>query len=139
MNSARNGRKRHDFDGLTAKQTRVIEELLSNPTIKSKVAAEAIEVGVRTIFTWLNEPKFRAAYLAARQQSVESAISWLQSASAGAVGVLIKNLRCCRPRDEIRAAQLILEFSLRSIELDDLVERVEALEQKHKDGKRWEA
>jgi hypothetical protein len=54
---------------LTVKQIKAIEALLSQPT--TATAAKAAGVSQATLFRWLNDPTFAAAYRSARKH-VES-------------------------------------------------------------------
>lgn len=111
---------------LTRKQESAIASLLSTTTIKE--AAAQAGIGEVTLWRWLQEQEFAAAYRAARRQVVERAISELQSATGEAVEALKRNLACENPAVEIRAARIIIEQAIKGVELVDLQERVERLE-----------
>ena len=121
---------------LTAKQEKAIAALLDRPTIRE--AAQSVNVGEATLWRWLQEPEFQRAYRTARRQVVEHSISELQSATSEAVAALKRNLTCGNQSVEVRAAQIILEQSVKAVELVDLAERVEEIEQLliPKDGKK---
>jgi hypothetical protein len=112
---------------LTAKQEKAIVALLDKPTIRE--AALSLNIGEATLWRWLQEPEFHRAYRAARRQVVEHSISELQAATSDAVAALKRNLTCGNQSVEVRAAQIILEQSVKAVELVDLAERVEELEQ----------
>jgi hypothetical protein len=112
---------------LTAKQEKAIVALLDKPTIRE--AALSLNIGEATLWRWLQEPEFQRAYRAARRQVVEHSISELQAATSDAVAALKRNLTCGNQSVEVRAAQIILEQSVKAVELVDLAERVEELEQ----------
>ena len=111
---------------LTAKQEKALAALLDKPTIRE--AAAASKVGETTLWRWLQEPEFQRGYRAARRQVVEHSISELQSATSDAVATLKRNLNCLNPAVEVRAAQIILDQSIKAVELVDLAERIEQLE-----------
>src|SRR4030095_16113001 len=94
---------------LTPKQLRAIESLLRCGTIAA--AAKDCAINTRTLFRWLQDPDFSAAYRDARLRTVEAAISVLQSAMTAAVAALLRNLKCDNPHAEVRAAQIIIEQS----------------------------
>ncbi len=112
---------------LSAKQEKTIVALLEKPTIRE--AALSANVSEATIWRWLQEREFQRAYRAARRQVVEHAISELQTATAAAVSALKRNLTCGNQAVEVRAAQIILDQSVKAVELVDLTERIETLEQ----------
>jgi len=111
---------------LSRKQEAACAALLTSPTIGD--AAIACGVSSATLFRWLQVPTFQARYRWCRRQIVESAIADVQAAAGDAVTTLRRNLACNNPAAENRAAQIILDLSLKGVELIDLVERVEKLE-----------
>jgi hypothetical protein len=100
--------------------------LLSEPTLER--AAAAAGVSVRTLKNWKRDPSFVALWRDLRQQVVEDAVTRLQQCTMQAVLALHKNLTCGRPSDENQAGKIILEHSLRSLEVFGLAEQVEALQ-----------
>jgi hypothetical protein len=112
------------------KRGRKHEEAVAALLVESTLEAAARKSGVseRTLRNWLKDPDFVRAYRDARWQIVEAAVARLQQAAAEAVDALKRNLSCSQPGPEIRAALGILDHSQRGIELNDLAERVEALE-----------
>lgn len=117
---------------LTAAQHRAIVALLSAPTVKE--AAEAATVGERSLHRWLREDDaFDRAYRKARRQAVQQATSRLQQASSLAVDVLIEVMsdKSAKNSDRVAAARTVLETAYRSIEVDDIEQRLAVLEQGH--------
>ncbi len=116
-------------DGLTGRQQKGLEALLSEPTITR--AAEVAAVGERTLRRWLAEPAFRAAVNAARRESFGQAIGLTQKYAPVAVATLVKVMQDASggPSAKVSAAATMLKFGREGIELDDLAARVEALEQ----------
>ena len=116
------------LDDLTARQEKAIVALLREPTVTA--AAAAVGLGERTIFTWLQDPLFVAAYRAARREAVSQAIAQLQGASQRAVRVLCQVMDDpkANQRTRILAANSVLNTALRAIEIEDLAERLAALE-----------
>lgn len=126
--------------GLTRKQEAAIVALLAHNTLKD--AASACGLSEVTLWRYMQDVEFIAAYRAARRQSVEQATARLQRMMNDAVDALERNLSCENPAVEIRAAQLVIEQGIRGVELMDLQERVERLEallaeQGKGQGKRW--
>lgn len=117
------------FGGLNAKQERAIVALLREPTVPK--AAQAAEVGERTLFRWLSEPVFSKAYRKARRDAFGQAIALTQHYAPHAVNTLVKAMADSSTPAHVRvtAAATLLKFGREGIELDDLAARVEALEQ----------
>src|SRR4051794_29978052 len=118
----------HSDDTLTGPQAKFLAALLTAPT----VAAACQESGCseRTGFRWLSEPAFSEACRAARREAVTQATARLQGAAGEAVEALRRNLTCGVPAVEVRAAATTLEIAVKAVELEDLAERLEALEQR---------
>ena len=113
---------------LTPKQHKAIAALLTEPTIGA--AAAAAGVGDRTLYTWLAAPDFRAAYLAARREAVSQAVAQLQRIASEAVLVLqtVMNDATKPASARIAAARSVLEFSIKAVEVEELEQRLSALE-----------
>ena len=113
-------------DKLTAKQHKAIAALMSSPTIGA--AAQVVGVNERTLYTWLEDDTFSAAYRAARREAVGQAIARLQQISSPAVDRLEQLMVCGKPAIELGAARTILEMAVKAVELEDLAARLAALE-----------
>ena len=114
------------------KREQAIAALLSEPT--HEAAAKKAKVADRTLRGWLKEPDFNREYREARRRIVEGAISKLQQTAILAVLTLNRNLTCGQPATEVRAAQVILEQSVKAVELADLAQQVEELRQQIEKG-----
>lgn len=117
-------------NSLSPDQERTILALLEHPTVKK--AAEAAGVGMRTVYNWLEEPEFSAAYRKARREAFAQAMAMSQKYAPLALQALAKivhdETKPCSAR--VSAASAILKFSRESLELDDLAARLAALEQR---------
>lgn len=113
---------------LTPKQERGILALLANPKLKD--AAQVANVSEATLWRWLQNKHFRAAYLKARRETVQSAIARLQSLTADAVDTLheIMTDKAAIVFARLSAARAILDYSMRGIELEDHEERLREIE-----------
>jgi hypothetical protein len=118
-------------DKLSAKQHRAISGLLSEPSIRQ--AAKVADVPEKTLYNWLKRSDFATAYRTARRDSVQQATARLQYASSAAVSVLCQLMVKETVHASIRlsAAKTILELSIKTLEIDDLAARLEALEKAH--------
>ena len=121
-------------DGLTTPQARAVEALLREPTLAR--AAAAAGVNERTLRRWLSEPAFRSAVLAARRDAFGQAIGLTQRYAPVAVATLVKvmNDAAATASAKVAAAAVLLKFGREGMELDDLAERLDALERAAKAG-----
>jgi hypothetical protein len=119
--------------GLSHKQEQAILALLAEPTVAR--AAKTCKVGVRTLHRWLREEVFGKAYRLARRETFAQAVSLTQRYASLAVQTLAKVMtdESSPPASRVAAATGILKFARDSIELDDLADRVEALERSGKE------
>ena len=111
---------------ITPAQERAISALLSCRTLED--AASAAGVGTATLRRWRDLPAFDAAYKTARLALLESATNALRGATSDAVDALRRALTCGKPAAEIRAAEVILTNAYKSAEIEELSERIAALE-----------
>jgi len=114
---------------LTAKQARAIDALLAGQTRAS--AAAAAGVAERTLDRWRAEhPTFSDELNRRSTLALRDATLRLKSSIDEAVDVLREVMTSAdsRPAVRLRAAQVVIESSLKLIEATDLMERLEALE-----------
>jgi transposase-like protein len=117
---------------LTPKQERAVHALLTEATIER--AAAKVGVNESTLRRWRRDvPAFRAAELAARRQLVEAAQAVVQQLTTTAALALHRNLTCGRPAVEVRAAAVVFDLAGRAVEMQELLARVESLEQQLKE------
>lgn len=114
---------------LTRKQESAIAALLTAPTIEA--AAVVVGVGEVTLWRWMKLPEVQEAYRAARHEVVSQAIARLQRACSKAVDTLEEIMADQGAKDSARvnAAKAVLELSLKAGESEELVARVETLEE----------
>ena len=113
-------------DKLTRTQERAVAALLAHSRLED--AARSCGVSKSTLCRWLQEPSFQEAFRAARRQLLEAAVSSLQEAAGAAVAALRRNLGCRKASVEVQAARAILDYTMRSVEMLELEERVRQLE-----------
>ena len=113
---------------LKRKQEEAITVILAQPTLKQ--AAEHLGVNERTLRRWMKDPTFSQAYREARRQGHAHVIAMAQRYAPAALNVLAKiatdNAKPAAAR--VTASVAVLKFTRESIELDDLAQRLEALE-----------
>ena len=113
---------------LNRKQEMAISCLLEQPTIKE--AAVFCGVGEVTLWRWLQQPEFQERYRQAKRQVVEQAITRLQQVTGAAVTTLREIMLDSEApaSSRVTAAKTILETAVKSVELEDLVTRLDKLE-----------
>ena len=114
---------------LTRKHEEAIAALLTYTTVKQ--AADAVQIGERTLHRWLAEDEeFIAAYRQARKIVFAHAIAQAQRLLPLAINVLGQIMADTKvpATARVAAATAVTKFGRESIELDDLAGRLEALE-----------
>ena len=115
-------------NGLSPKQEQAILALMSESTVIR--AAETVGVDARSIYRWLADPTFAAAFRRTRREAFAQAMATTQKYAAMAVHSLDKVMTDANanPQARVAAATALLKFSRESLEIDTLVERIEQLE-----------
>jgi hypothetical protein len=113
-----------------SKQSRALVALLNSATI-AKAAAD-VGISERQLHRWLAEPTFAAEYARLRREATQHAVARLQTVASHAAGVLVALFADASipPAVRLSAAKTVLEFALKSVELDDVLQRLTALEGK---------
>jgi hypothetical protein len=114
---------------LSPKQEAAVLALLS--TRNGEEAARVAGVTPRTLFRWQKEPEFDAVYRAAKRAAFGQSIARLHHLSSAAVSTLGKVMldSSTPPATKVRAADSILNHTIKAIETEDIEARVAALEQ----------
>lgn len=113
---------------LSSKKTKAIAALLTKKSIQK--AAKSVEIGEATLHRWLLDEEFQEVYRHAKQEIVGHAISRLQNATGEAVDTLTEIIRDKNkpPSTRVTASRVILEYSLKAVEIEDLQARVDKIE-----------
>lgn len=113
----------------TGKREEAIAALLSCPSIAE--AARVAGISEPTLLRWLKDKEFDAEYRAARRLSVNMAVVRLQQVSSSAVDTLLSIMKDEGERGSVRvsAARSVLEMAFKGMELEDMEQRIEALEE----------
>lgn len=111
---------------LSHKKEKLIALLITERTIDA--ACSKANVNVTTYWRWMKDETFLKCYREARRGIIENAVARLQGASYRAIETLERNLACENPSAEIRAAQIILDQSLKGLEILEMELRVTELE-----------
>lgn len=113
---------------LTPKQAKAIAALLAERTYEE--AAASAGVSCATLYRWLKEHSFQEEYREARRRAFDGAIARLQATAISAANTLVRNLEAESAGVQVRAAIGILDRAIKAQEIYDLLERVEALEER---------
>jgi hypothetical protein len=113
---------------LTAKQEKALASLLSLGEVKA--AAKDAKVGETTLWRWLKEDAFSAAYRDGRRRLVEASAARLTSDSAAASKVLLQIAQDKKAPASARvaAARAIIENAVKAVETLDLEPRLKEIE-----------
>lgn len=127
----------NDNGALTSRQLRVIPHLLAAPSIEE--GCRDARVNKTTVYAWLKEEAFREELGKRREQVIRESLDTLKANIAKATETLVKLLASEKEGIQARAAEDIIEFTQKAIELEALEKRIEALEEriKQKEGK-WQ-
>ena len=100
--------------------------------VNSSVPQAAVKAGIseRTLWRWLQDEKFQASYKEARRKAVAVAIGNMQIACSEAIMTLREVMSDTNnpATARVSAARTILDMTLKSIETEELTERIERLE-----------
>ena len=104
-------------------------------------AATAAGVHITTLYRWLKHEPFQAAHREARRQVVQQAITHMQRVCRKAVTTLVAVMEDdeASAAAKVAAARAVLELSLKAVEVEDLEQRLIALENRashHANGQR---
>ena len=113
---------------LKPKQEAAIAALLSTRSVDE--AARSVNVAAKTLYRWLKEPAFDAAYRQARRSAFGQTIGRLQQGSPTAVSLLLKVVvdGQAPASTRVRAAEIVLDKAAKAIELEDIEARLTELE-----------
>jgi len=117
-----------DTGKLSARQRLALSIIVQEPTVEG--AAEKIGVTRKTIYEWLKQDSFKQALEVARKDYVESAFRPLRLAAKHAADKIVKHVDCSDERISLRAAEDIIQFTQKALELENLEERIDALEER---------
>lgn len=117
-------------DTLSPAQHKAVSALLTEPSVRK--AADLAGVKERTLYSWLKTPDFAAAYQEARREATRQAIAQLQQYSGMAARTLVSLLASGNPAAvRLAAASKVLDLAIKTVELEDVLVRLAALEQAH--------
>lgn len=118
------------IEGLTVQESAAVAALLSAPTLAE--AAQQVGMHERTLRRWLaDKDHFRRALRAEQRAVLATVTARLQQVATKAVGALeaVMDDATAPHSARVTAARAVLELAHERIDLDDVTERLEALEQ----------
>ena len=136
-------KKEHDTEPaepgeeLTARQRRLLVELVQNPDIQS--AARAAGAGRTTAYRWLDQPAFAGELNRLRNEAVKEALSSVKSQTTRAAQELIGLLDTDDERLRWRICSEILRNAIKVRELEEIEQRLIKLEEHIKPEFPWRA
>jgi hypothetical protein len=94
-------------------------------------AAAAAGVSVATLLRWQKLPEFQEAFRKAKRTVHAQAMARLQQATGPAVSTVLRVMSDPQtpPATKMRAGQIVIELSLKFIDQEDILARLEALEE----------
>ena len=113
---------------LGSKKETAVLALLSSRSVEE--AAHTAAVTPRTLYRWMNEREFSAAFREARRAAFSQTITRLQQGSSAAATTLLKIMLDpnAPASTRVRAADSVLDHAAKAIEIEDIEARVSALE-----------
>lgn len=119
---------RNSQDGKSRLHEKAIAALMTAPSVEA--AAQETGVTGRTLHKWMREPEFLEKWNAAKRALVQTATARLRSGMVASIAALeqIRDDKETPASVKVSASRTILEFALRSHEIEDLQERLTALE-----------
>ena len=125
-----------DNGDLTHRQQLAIAEILASPSLEE--ARRRIKAAKGTFYGWMKDQRFQAELTHQRQAVVDEAFNRLKGGLTQAVDKLLELLQAeGQPSLQLRAAQTILDHGIKTLELRELEQRLEALETKTQGRGRW--
>jgi transposase-like protein len=114
----------------TNRKDRAILALLEHPTLEK--AAEAVGVHPSTLRRWLKQAEFQEALRQARREKFLQAMGLLHLGTSAAAAHLLKIMRDPNQpgSTQIRAIDSLLNRVTKAIEIEDILARLTALEQR---------
>jgi dynactin complex subunit len=112
-----------DNKELTHNQKRVIPYLLTAPSIEE--GCKRARVSKAAVYQWLKDQNFRQELKRQRNAIIEQALDGLKANLAEASKTLVSHLKSTR-ENSIRAAERIIEFTQKALELEKRIEALEA-------------
>lgn len=112
---------------LTAKQKAAIPHLIGARNLEE--GSRSARISKVTLYQWLNNPAFKKALDDGREAIIEEGLARLKGAVSMAVSGLLELCEDPEKNIKLRACDKILDFFLRSREIEDVLRRLERIEE----------
>lgn len=112
---------------LPRKQEAAIAALITSRNIDE--AAKTTGVSASTLRRWMRLSEFDREYKRARREVVSHAYARLQQNSNPAAGLLLKLMVEAKDSTKLQAAKCVLELANKALDKEDILARLERLEQ----------
>jgi len=114
------------------KKESAIAALLACPTLTE--AASSCEIAESTIRRWLKDETFSRRYAEARRRTLETTVNLLRQKALGGVVTLseISENKQAPATARVSAARSLVELAIKAAELQEISERLDALEAKER-------
>ena len=111
---------------LTNRQILAINQIIASPTLEEARVRAKISKG--TLYAWLKDGPFKAELKRQRDEVIQEALNCLKGGLARAVDELLTLLASQNPNLRYRACRDVIEYALKSIELEEIDERLSKVE-----------
>ena len=113
---------------LTDKKMRAIPLILGAKSISEGI--DKAKISRTTFYEWMKSSEFKSEFVKQRNEIVNLALHELKTSAGEAVAVMRKLLASRNESIRLRTAQGMIENLLKSIQLEELEQRITALERK---------
>lgn len=118
---------------MTPKQELALAYLIESGSRKE--AAKKAGITERTLYKYLKDEEFSAAYRAARSEMMKNTTDRINACMMPAINTLLYVMKSGSPNARVAAARTILEYGLRITEANEIMERIIKLEDIANGGK----
>ncbi len=117
------------FEGLTTEQTQAIIALINNKTIRE--ASQESGIAESNIYRWLRQDNFKEALSKSRKEVMRQAVTLAQKGFTDAFKTLedIHQDKEAPTTARVTAARAICEMGWKAYEQEEIIERIEKLEE----------
>ncbi len=114
-------------EGLTNRQSLAITQIIGSSTLEE--ARKKARISKGTLYAWLKDETFKTELKRQRGEIVKEALGSLKNAMTKAVKELVKLIDSSKPELRRWVCKDIIDYTLKSIELEDIEERLNKVEQ----------
>ncbi len=110
------------------KQEEAVAALLTQRNVEE--AARSVGIDPKTLLRWLKVPEFQNAFREARRAAFSQSVARLQQGSSAAATTLLKIMvdQNAPYSTRVRAAECVMNQTMKALELEDVEARVSELE-----------